>query len=58
MEEDRMCKFLRKSSFSTNVQQYKKTQLNQLISCQFDARRVAGGKGHETAWREKEKGVT
>ena len=31
-------------------------QLNELILCQFDARRLAGGKGHETALCKKEKG--
>ena len=35
--------------FQSYVQQYNRKQLNQLILCQFDARRLAGGKGHENA---------
>ena len=40
-----MCKFFRKASFSSYVQQYNWKQLNQLILCPFDAKRLAGGKG-------------
>ena len=57
-KQDKSCKFSRNSSFSSYVQQYNRKPLNQLVLCQFDARRLAGGKGHETAWRDKEKGVT
>ena len=39
--------FSRKASFSSNVQQYNRKQLNQIILCPFDARRLAGGKGHQ-----------
>ena len=47
MKQDKMCKFSRKASesFSSYVQQYNRKQLNQLILCPFDARRLAGGKG-------------
>ncbi|WP_419639058.1 hypothetical protein, partial [Thiolapillus sp.] len=31
-------------SFSSYVQQYNRKQLNQLIFCPFDARKLAGGK--------------
>ena len=37
------------SFFSSYVQQYNSKQLIQFILCQSDARRLAGGKGHETA---------
>ena len=36
---------------------YNRKQLNQVILCLFDARRLVGGKRHETAWCEKEKGL-
>ena len=49
MEQDKTCKFSRKASFSSYVQQYNRKQLNQIILCPFDARRLAGGKGHEIA---------
>ena len=57
MKQDKFCKFSKKASISSYVQQYNRKQLNQLILCLFDARRLAGGKGHKTAWREKETGV-
>ena len=44
-----MCKFSRKASFSSYLQQYNRKQLKQLILCPFGARKLAGGKGHETA---------
>ena len=37
MKQDKMCKFPRKSSSSSYVQQYNRKQLNQLTLCQFDA---------------------
>ena len=43
------CNFLRKSSFSSYVQQYDRKRLNQLILCQFDVRRLSEGKGHDSA---------
>ena len=46
-EQDKTCKFLRKASFSSYVQQYNRKQLNQLIFCPFDARKLVGGKGHK-----------
>ena len=48
-KQDKTCKFSRKSSFSSYVQQYNRKRLNQLILCQFDVRRLAGGNGYETA---------
>ena len=44
MKQDKTCKFLKKSSFSSYIQQYNRKQLNQLILCQFDARRLVIGK--------------
>ena len=44
-KQDKTCKFSRKASFSSYVQQYYRKQLNQLILGPFDARRLAGGKG-------------
>ena len=46
MKQDKTCKFLRKSSFSSYLQQYNRKQLNQLILSQL----MLGG------WRE-EKGM-
>ena len=36
-KQDKTCKFSRKTSFSSYVQQYNRKQLNQLILCPFDA---------------------
>ena len=48
-KQDKTCKFSRKASFSSYLQQYNRKQLNQLILCPFDVRRLVGAKGHETA---------
>ena len=48
MKQDKTCKFSRKASFLSYVQQYNRKQLHQLILCPFDARKLVGGKGHET----------
>ena len=49
-KQDKMCKFLRESSFSSYVQHKnrKNKQLIQLILCQLDAWRLVEGKGRKT----------
>ena len=46
MKQDKMCKFSRKSSFSSYVEQ-KNKQLIQLILCQLDTRRLVEEKGQK-----------
>ena len=53
-EQDKMCKFSRKASFSSYVQQYNRKQLNQLILCPYDARRLAGGENEVEGTRNAE----
>ena len=53
-KHDKMCTFLRKSSFSSYIQQ-KNKQLIYLVS--VGCGRLAEGKGHKTDWHDTEKRV-
>ena len=47
-KQNKTCKFSRKASFSSYVQQYNRKHLNKLIWCPFDVRRLASFHAYPT----------